>query len=400
MAAQGALQRARQVGRTWLWSLVLLALPIAWPQSKLSTILKGDRPLEAELASARSDGYYERLMKGRESRDLPDAAPPGWRPFADSGIVQVASDYQRWRLRPRLNVVWNGTMFRTNSLGIRGEEVVRKKPAGSFRVVVLGSSNTLGHGVHDVDVYTRQLELRLRASAVADRPIEVINLAVSGDSPTQKLLRLREEVRELDPDWILCDVTALDFSLEERHLRWVLERGVKIPFDFVRRAIAASGVSRKDSPAEFHSKFSGLAEAVMQRTFENWSAESRRLGAPFTVVMLPRADSKTDSPQLFALYRELAERHELDILDLTDIFDEMDLDDYRIGAWDPHPNPRGHHLIAEKLAYALLSDEDFTGRLTKRYREEQEPAVVEEQFDRSSPRIRRRTSRRKLLLVA
>jgi lysophospholipase L1-like esterase len=400
LIAQSALQRVRHFRQPWLWSLVLLALPIAWPDSKLRWILKGGRPIEAELASSQSDGYYERLMKGRATRLATDAAPPRWRTFADSGLVQVASDYQRWRLRPSVDVHWNGTVFRTNSLGIRGEEVLRKKPDGVFRLVVLGSSNTLGHGVHDVDVYTRQLERRLRATGIADRPIEVINLAVSGDSPTQKLLRLRDQASELDPDWLLCDVTAIDFSLEERHLRWVLDRGVKIPFDFVQTAIVASGASREDSPAVFHSKFSRFAQGVLDRTFANWSAESRRLGAPLTVLMLPRADSKTETPQLFTLFRELAQRHELGVLDLTGIFDEMPLDDYRIGAWDPHPNARGHGLIAENLASALLNDREFAARLSNRDLEEEGPSVITKQLDRTNPRTRRRTSGRKLLLVA
>jgi lysophospholipase L1-like esterase len=400
LIAQGALPRFQRLAQPWLWLLLLLALPIACPESKLWTILKGGSSLESELATARSDGYYERLMKGRESRVSPDAPPTGWRPFAESGIVQVVEDYQRWRLRPRLDVVWNGTTFRTNSLGIRGEEIVREKPAGMFRVVVLGSSNTLGHGVHDVDVYTRQLERRLRATTVADSPIEVINLAVSGDSPTQKLLRLRDQVGELDPDWILCDVTALDFSLEERHLRWVLDREVKVPFDFVQRAIGASGVSREDSTAVFHSKFRHFAAVVLERTFASLSAESRRLGAPLTVLLLPRMDSKAETPKLFRLFRDLAQRHELGVLDLTGIFDEMALDDYRIGAWDPHPNARGHGLIAENLAAALLNDSEFTARLSKRDSEEEGPSVITKQLDRTNPRTRRRTSGRKLLLVA
>ena len=64
-----------------------------------------------------------------------------------SGIVDQLSTYQRWRMRPNLDVRWNDTRFQTNRLGFRGPEIAVPKPPKTFRVVILGSSNTLGHGV-------------------------------------------------------------------------------------------------------------------------------------------------------------------------------------------------------------------------------------------------------------
>jgi hypothetical protein len=188
-------------------------------------------------------------------------------------------------------------------------------------------------------------------------------MAVSGDSPTQQLLRLRDEAPGLDPDWILSDVTALDFSLEEQHLRWAIAKGVDIPFDFVREALAGSKVEPGDSPDEFHRKFSPFLKPLVDRTVGAWAAESRRIGVPLTVVILPRADSKVESPHLFRLLRDLSDRHGLRYVDLSDTFDRLGLDEYRIAPWDHHPNALGHRLIFAGLRDGLLADGRFTAAI-------------------------------------
>ena len=349
----------------WLACIALLVLPLAFPGSAWVVTLRGAARIESEMELARADGYYEELIRSSPDRRKPrlPERPADQKPFTDSGLMDEVSDYRRRVLRPNLDAEWNGTTFRTNGLGYRGPEVSRRKPPGTFRVVVLGSSNTMGHGVADEDTYARRLERWLADRAGPGRRVEVVNLAVSGDSPTQRLLRLRDETPGLDPDWILCDITALDFSLEEQHLRWAVGKGVEIPFDFVREALAGSKVNADDSTDEFHKKLNPFLRAMLDRTFEGWALEARRIGAPLTVVILPRADSKTESPGLFQLFRDLADRHKLGRVDLSDAFDRLELDEYRIAPWDHHPNALGHRLIFARLRDGLLGDEAFRSRL-------------------------------------
>ena len=96
---------------------------------------------------------------------------------------------------------------------------------------------------------------------------------------------------------------------------------------------------------------------------EGWATAAKYLGIPFTVVILPRADSKTESPGLFRLFRDLSDRHGLRYCDLSDTFDRLELDDYRIGPWDHHPNALGHRLIFARLRDGLLADAEFMGRV-------------------------------------
>lgn len=354
--------------RPWFWAGFLLAMPWTFARTDWMLTLRGYGLIESEMEQAQTHGYYEDLIRistpGHAQPQGVVNRPHGWVPFADAGIVSVVDDYLRWRLRPSLDVHWNGKVFRTNRLGHRGPEISIPKPKGTFRIIVIGSSNTIGHGVSDDEVYTRGLERWLEQRTPANRHVEVVNLAVSGDSPTQRLLRLQNEARRLDPDWILGDVTALDFSLEENHLRWVVEQGVEPPFDSVREALRDSAVSTADTPALFHKKLSPFFKPLLGLTYAGWAAESRRLGVAMTVVVLPRADSKTESPRLFRLLNELALEHGLKCIDLSALFDDLELVEYQVAPWDCHPNALGHRLISRELGASLMADEDFAAEVS------------------------------------
>ncbi len=343
--------------------LALLALGWCWPDSGWVEVLSTSTALAAELEQIETRGYYEEILdagrrstskrspgQSRDEKSDEALPPPGWVNFADSGIVASDPGFVRWRLKPSLDVVWNGERFRTNRLGFRSPEIDREKPAGTYRIVVLGSSNTMGHGVGDEAVYPRHLERWLaELLAGTGRRIEVVNMAVSGDAPSQRLWRLGQEVGALDPDWVLCDATVLDVSLEEVHLESVVRRGVAIPFAYVRNALERAGVSPGDGAEAFRSKVRGAAVALLEGAYAGWKAEAERLGRPLTVVILPRADKKAENPRLGELIRTLAARYGLDFLDVTHAFDGLEAEQFRVSPWDHHPSNLGHRRLFEAI---------------------------------------------------
>ena len=87
--------------------------------------------------------------------------------------------------------------------------------------------------------------------------------------------------------------------------------------------------------------------------YAGWSAEAKRIGVPLTLVILPRSDSKDRSPRLLRYIHSLADRHGLDYLDVSEAFDALEVDEFRISDWDQHPNARGHRAIFEAIRDAL-----------------------------------------------
>jgi lysophospholipase L1-like esterase len=93
----------------------------------------------------------------------------------------------------------NGTRATANALGYRGPVVTLPKPAGTFRIVLLGGSTTHGWGVNDDETLDRFLRDTLRR-ARGDLAIDVVNLGFDGYDALQLLERLRSEAPRFAPD--------------------------------------------------------------------------------------------------------------------------------------------------------------------------------------------------------
>jgi lysophospholipase L1-like esterase len=261
-------------------------------------------------------------------------------------------------MKPNVRTEWNGVRFSTNRLGYRTPEVSIPKPKGVFRIVILGSSNTMGHGVNDDEMYARLLEDWLNSpEAGTDRRVEVVNLAVSSDSPSQNLVRLQEDVPALEPDWILNDVTVLDYSLEELHLHTIVRKNREIPFGYLRTILLNAGVSPSDTRNTFSAKLRGTTEAILDGAYEGWIREANSLGVPLTLIHLPRTDAPIENRNLRRLAERLAARHSIPMIDLTDAYGDRKISEYRLSPWDKHPSVLGHRLIFEKLRDALIRGE-------------------------------------------
>jgi lysophospholipase L1-like esterase len=104
-----------------------------------------------------------------------------------------------------------------NSLGFRGPEVVTPKPAGTFRIVVIGDSVTMGWGVGDSETFSAQLEALLH-KRFPGRRSDVVNLGVGGFDTRQEVALLRRNVARLQPDLVLVGFYSNDVpdSLDDK----------------------------------------------------------------------------------------------------------------------------------------------------------------------------------------
>lgn len=355
---------------TFVALLLLLAAAVGLRENELIATLRGNSWLESELAETQPKGYYEHLIGDSDDAarkpniSAPDKEPPpkGVVVFSDAGIVQEEPTYLRWRMRPNLSTRWNGSVFHTNSLGYRTPEVAPKKPEGTYRIVMLGSSNTMGHGVNDDEAYPRHLERWLNERVGPKRRVEVVNLAVSGDSPTRRLERLRQDVARFDADWLLCDVTVFDFFLEEEHLQAIVPKNVPIPYDFVTSALQRAGITAATPLSSYHDRLLGEFKPLLDETYAAWSREAKQLGVPMTLVVLPRTDYEVRNAQVREMIQTLAHRHGLETFDLANAFEGLPTDRVQISSWDHHPNGLGQFAIFEALRAQLALRGTLPGR--------------------------------------
>jgi hypothetical protein len=127
-----------------------------------------------------------------------------------------------------------------NSDGLRDRERPVAKPAGTYRIVVLGDSYTEALQV-DVDkAFWRLLEQRLQACAFRPgKTIDVVNFGVSGFGTAQELRMLQTRGPRYEPDLVLLaffpgnDVRNNSRELETDTMRpfYVLDDGGRLRLD-------------------------------------------------------------------------------------------------------------------------------------------------------------------------
>ncbi len=137
-----------------------------------------------------------------------------------------------WVLSPGTTGLWTKegrAEIRINSIGLRGPEVAKKKPPGTFRIAVLGDSCVEALQVPEEQTFAKLLERELAACpAIASAhgtKIESLNFGVSGYGTAQELLALRSQALPLEPDLVLLalyagnDVRNNEKTLDQEELR-------------------------------------------------------------------------------------------------------------------------------------------------------------------------------------
>jgi hypothetical protein len=114
----------------------------------------------------------------------------------------VADPHTGFRLQPN-SAGWfqDGIPARTNSHGHRNPEVPLEKPAGAYRIVIVGDSFSVGANVREAESWPRLLERLLQQSS--HRPIEVVNTAVGGWEPLQYAHGFAQDGRRFGADMVV-----------------------------------------------------------------------------------------------------------------------------------------------------------------------------------------------------
>ncbi|MGB5157631.1 MAG: hypothetical protein WBN77_09380 [Desulfobacterales bacterium] len=122
-------------------------------------------------------------------------------------------------------------LYRINSLGLRDREYGPKKE-GVFRVLLLGDSFSVSHGLAIEDSLSRQMERALQE--VADTQVgtsvkfEVINTAVGGYSPYNYWKAYLRWAPVFKPDLVLLGLSPDDYDSSNEELIYIIEDGSRV----------------------------------------------------------------------------------------------------------------------------------------------------------------------------
>lgn len=128
------------------------------------------------------------------------------RPRKDSLGIEDPVRHHRWKPSARGRV--RGIEYETNSLGLRDREYAVPKPAGAFRILMLGDSFVEGWTLPLEGVVAKRLEQSLAFRCRS--PYEVINAGNASYSPILEYLLLAQIGPHLRPDLVLLSFDMTD----------------------------------------------------------------------------------------------------------------------------------------------------------------------------------------------
>ena len=255
-----------------------------------------------------------------------------------------------------------------NARGFPDRERDLAKPAGVFRIALIGDSVAEGEGVARDESFGRRLE-----AGLAERgAFEVVLLARTGYSTSQELAVLEREAYRYDPDLVLWSYVLNDPAHPVFHdangelgRYWAPRRAHVVHFVRERWFRLRDVLASRGCRAEFHARLHCAYAEKVAESFARLGAFARERGVPIAVVIHPvfeegRGYDAYTLARLHAELRRLAEAAGLPVLDLLETYrghDPESLKQHAPDVYDPwHPNARGHALAARAIERFLVRE--------------------------------------------
>jgi lysophospholipase L1-like esterase len=294
------------------------------------------------------------------------------------GFVLVHDERGFTRHRAGTDIVLQGKAFRFNSFGMRDDEPRRPKPPGLFRILCIGDSVTLGQGVAQEAVYPAQLRTLL-----APEHVDVVAAGVAGWNTAAEERFLAHHLDALEPDLVVLLYVINDNEVSEPFGRereppstWrtriyrtlVLHSQLFewAAFTYEARVARpdAEGLSRmaawwqrqKEATggAPFTAGDRGWIESrdALGRILQHVRARGARL-----VLFMQNQLNRRIEQQALARLREFGAEHDVPVFDTWPFFGaHPPVSLMNDGFRDPHPNSRGHQVLAEGMARTLRAE--------------------------------------------
>jgi hypothetical protein len=332
--------------------------------------------LNARDAALQHKGYYENLDNtSRMSAQLWEVEarkPAHWVGLSYTAAYHARDDFLGGELRPEATIRFLDQPLTVNRWGMRDRETPREKPAGTYRIALLGPSHVMGSGVADGETFADFLEARLNASADPSGPAryEVLNFGVAGYSLLQQLALLEDRVFAFQPDAVFVTDSPRGKGPVVEHLLDVLTRRIAIPYPDLEARLRRSGVTAvgdPGAPVPFRNVRALLGAAGVE-TRMPWREAERRLRLEsdgyfiwtlghIRSVLRTRGvepvflalDNVVDPLPAGAVIVREAEAEGFLVFDLYDLWKDRDQEALRIGSADHHPNAVATRLIAEQV---------------------------------------------------
>ena len=310
-------------------------------------------------------GYYEQLLDaGQRFDDLGDLPAlrghrrPGGTfaaPVDSAPLVVRVDDLREVVLRPSDSTERGGVRWSTNAQGMRDREYAVDKPAGTFRIAMVGDSIAAGWGVNVDDRFESILEHAWddRSRRAGGPAVEVIDCAVPGHAPGQRWHHFQRVGWPLRPDLVICEATEADGVWDERRLRYVLARGQGFDSPLYRPTLESAGVVPGWSPEQYKHALQPYHREILDGVYRAMAADANAKGVPIIWVLIPRVGQPAVPAKHDAMLASARAAGFARVVDGSDAYVGLDAARLAVEPDDFHPNVDGHARLAHRLDEAL-----------------------------------------------
>lgn len=278
----------------------------------------------------------------------------------------VADQQLSFSHAPNRSAFLMGVPVSINSQGLRDREFALEKPAGVYRIMMLGDSTTFGWGVKEEDTAAKFLERKLNEHLPAGyNRVEVMNTGV-GNYDTVQEVRYYEAIGwKYQPDLVILVFFINDpESVPVEKKGFLIDRSYLIAFatnrfDGVLRHLGA----RPDWKAYYASLYDDDRPGFQacRRALESLANSTRSHGAKLLVAILPELHQiNGDSYPFKAAHQKIKDVMAAENVPVAELIDGLKDHGAEETLWvtplDDHPNAKANDLISDQLKAWILEN--------------------------------------------
>ena len=255
--------------------------------------------------------------------------------------------------------------IRYNEHGYRDYEYSLKKPEGIFRVLVLGDSQTFGHGIKDLkDTWVKKLEAKLQKEG-RNASIEVLNISGPGWNSDTHLYELFKNGFKFNPDLVILAYAHNDIPFPTSVNCNSSDRKITPNINIFQSSKLASFIDFRinrllEKVGEKPSYFDCLNQAYGSIGWEMNKFYLDMMGLAlsikkihFMITVIPIIHQLDDDYPLIGAHKKLKEfshQRRIEFLDFYERgFKNLDADILRISESDHHLNLEANTIVADTL---------------------------------------------------
>jgi lysophospholipase L1-like esterase len=258
-----------------------------------------------------------------------------------------------------------GVQVSTNSHGLRDREYSLAKPAGVYRIVMLGDSTTFGWGVPEDQTAAKILERELnKTSSPVGQRFEVLNAGVGNYDTVQEYNHYLVFDRAFHPDLVILQYFINDAEpVPTERNPGLLGRSYLLAitisrYDAVLRLTGVrpnweayySSLYRDDSP--------GFKAA--QKALHGLAADTKRDGARLLVTIIPELHQINNAYPFVAEHQKIKDTVAADQVPIIDLINGLRGHGAESSLWvtpaDDHPNGKANSLMVAQILPWVISD--------------------------------------------